>query len=91
MKTAYLSGIKAELELNLNEEDVPIVYHSGDCTASVAEVYAKDYVKNQLAKFDKDAMIDILNNVGYAFDENDREEIEQLIVFEAASSLTDDE
>lgn len=90
LRTACLEGVKHQLELSMDEHDINIAYHSGDCTDGVKHVRSQEYISQQLAKFDKDAMIDILDNVGYAFDENDREDIEQLIVFEAAAQLVDE-
>lgn len=89
-KTASLDSVHSHLELILNKEDIPIAYHPGECIDGIETVRKKEYVKAQLAKFSTQSMIEILDNVGYAFDENDRDEIEQLIVFEAAAQLADE-
>ena len=53
MKFDYIEGI----ELGLTEEDVNYICHSGSNDSEVAEVTQKDYVQEQLKKYDEDELM----------------------------------
>lgn len=89
-KVTYLdAGKHGFYEFELEEEDIPIAYHPGECTDGVEYVRGKDYIKKQLAELSDEFIIAFLTGFGYDVDSEDRVDLEQLIVFEAAAELTD--
>lgn len=53
LKYSYIEGI----ELGLAEEDIEFICHSGSNDSEVAEVTQKDYVQEQLKKYDEDKLM----------------------------------
>lgn len=53
LKYNYIEGV----ELGLTEEDIVYICHSGSNDSEVAEVTQKDYVQEQLKKYDEEALM----------------------------------
>lgn len=53
LEYSYIEGI----ELGLAEEDIEFICHSGSNDSEVAEVTQKDYVQEQLKKYDEDKLM----------------------------------
>lgn len=53
LKYDYIEGF----ELGLAEEDIEFICHSGSNDSEVVEVTQKDYVQEQLRKYDEEALM----------------------------------
>ena len=79
-----------EFSLTLNEEDILSSATPDDCDGNKDEVARKDYVQEQLRGLSTKQLRKVLNNMDIEYDENDREEIESLVVWDAACWLKAD-
>lgn len=53
LKYNYIEGV----ELGLAEEDIVYICHSGSNDSEISEVTQKDYVQEQLKKYDEEALM----------------------------------
>ena len=75
--------------LTLGEIDIMNCATANDCDMDKG-VARKDYVQEQLRDIPTDELRKVLDNMGIEYDENDREEIESLVVWDAACWLKAD-
>lgn len=80
-----------KFNLTLNEEDVLACSHAGDNYDDCNAVSKKEYVIEQLSDITTETIVEQLLNVGiYIEDEKDRQEIVELIIWDAACYLRED-
>lgn len=90
MRTTYLSSRKHDIEISMKEEDARLCYHQGVCDDDVKSVCQMDYIKQQLAVISSEALEEVLVDYGCEFDENDRTDMEELVVWLAAGNILED-
>ena len=79
-----------EFSLTLNEEDILSSATPDDCDGNKDEVARKDYVQEQLRGLSTKQLRKVLDNMDIEYDENDRRNIESLVVWDAACWLKAD-
>ena len=85
-RITYVGYIDFEMTL----DDAKKCYHQGKCDADVDIVMKKQYIKEQLSEFNNEQIKNSLLECGCEFDENDRNDMESLIVWMAAGNIVED-
>ena len=79
-----------DFSLTLNKSDILACATFGDCEGKKDKVAQKDYVQQQLSGLSTDTLRKVLDNMDMLYDENDRKNIESLVVWDAACWLKSD-
>lgn len=80
-----------DFDLELTFDDILDCSHEGDCDADCERVAAKEYIQKQLQDVSNEAMLCALAQMGVEVnDENDRKEIIETIVWDAACNMRSD-
>jgi len=80
-----------DFELELTKQDILDCSHEGDCDADCERVAKQDYVQKQLQDVSNEAMLSALAQMGVEVeDENDRKEIIETIIWDAACNMRSD-
>ena len=80
-----------DFELVLTKQDILDCSHMGACDADCERVAAKEYVQKELKDVSNDAILDALAQMGIEVNnENDRKELIETIVWDAACNLKED-
>ena len=79
-----------EFSLTLNKGDILSCATFGDCDGKKDEVARKKYVQSQLKQIPKRKLTKVLDNMGIEYDKDSRQNIESLVVWDAACWLKED-
>jgi len=78
------------IDLEMTLEDAKACYHQGRCDDDVEAAMETDYIKEQLTQLTNEEIRETLYEYGCEFDENDRNDMESLIVWLAAGNIIED-
>lgn len=87
----YWSSSSGQIELNITKNDAINCSHPGPCDSDVLQLSDKPYIKRQLAKIDKELLVDILVEYGAWDDEQlaDHDQNIQRLLWIAAGDIAD--
>jgi len=80
-----------DFDLELTKKDILDCSHAGNCDDDCERVAQQEYVQKQLQDVSNEAMLSALTQMGIEVrDENDRQEIIETIIWDAACNMRED-
>ena len=80
-----------DFDLELTKKDILDCSHVGSCDDDCERVAAKEYIQKQLCDVPNEAILGALAQMGIEVnDENDRQELFETIVWDAACNMRED-